>query len=95
MSFRNPGLTIKLKVGQIFWTKAILINILKRWHVKSSLQYKVQCSTTIYVQLQYKHEPTCQWYMHGGYHKNSNSFDILKLKESYTCHDPMVMQAHC
>jgi len=59
LSLRNSNLTTKLKVGQIFWTKAILINTLKRWHVKSSLQYKVQHITTTYVQLQYKHELAC------------------------------------
>ena len=29
-----------------------------------------------------------------GYHKNSDSFEISKLKEPHTSHNPIVMQAH-
>jgi hypothetical protein len=46
------------------------------------------------VQLQRKHEPSCQWYLHGVYHNNYDSFEILKLKEPHTCNNSMVMQAH-
>ena len=29
-----------------------------------------------------------------GYHKNSYSFEISKLKEPHTCHNRIVMKAH-
>jgi hypothetical protein len=44
-------------------------------------------STTTYVQLQCKYKPSCQWYLRGRYHKNSDSFEISELKEPYICHN--------
>jgi hypothetical protein len=41
LSHRNSDLYIVLEVEQMFWTKIDLINVIKWWHVKKSLQYNV------------------------------------------------------
>jgi hypothetical protein len=51
LSCKNLGLTTKSEIRQIFLTKIDLIKAIKQWHIKNSLQYKIQQSTITYLQL--------------------------------------------
>lgn len=66
LSNRNADLTTELEVRHTFEIKFDLITAVKQCYIKISLHYKVQLSTTTYVQLQCIHESTCQWYLCGG-----------------------------
>jgi len=58
---------------QNFRTKDDFVNVVKQWHIAQSLEYHVQLSNQTFVQLQCIHTPKYQWYLHGGYHKRSDS----------------------
>ena len=57
-----------------------MVNIVKWWHIAQSVEYRVQQSNSIFVQLQCVQALECKWYLHGGYHKRLDSFEIEKLK---------------
>jgi len=51
---------------QTFSSKNKLVNVVKRWHIAHSIEYRVQWSNSIFVQLQCVQAPECKWYLHGG-----------------------------
>lgn len=56
-----------LKVGQQFRDKSQCITVVKWWHIKNRLQYKVHRSTKTLVNLQCFQEPACRWSLRGVY----------------------------
>lgn len=48
-------------------------------------------STITYIELYYVNAPKCKWYLYGGYHKNSNLFEISKL--TYLTYMPIYLLA--
>jgi len=62
-----------LKFGQTFTSKNKLVNTVKRWHITYLIEYQVQRSNSVFVQLQCMQAPTCKWYLCGGFHKRLDS----------------------
>jgi hypothetical protein len=69
MSHRHSCLSgDELEIEQIFIDKYEYIVVIKRWHFKNSLYYKVHRSTKTHMQLQCILKPICRWYLHREYH---------------------------
>jgi hypothetical protein len=72
-----------LEVGKIFNNKNNLVNAAKWWHIAHSVEYRVQRSNSTFIQLQCVQAPECNWYLHGGFHKRSDLYEITKLKRPH------------
>jgi hypothetical protein len=86
--------TSDLEVGQTSNSKNKLVNADKRWHITHSVEYQVQWSNSIFVQLQYMQAPKYKCYFCREYHKRSDSFEIVKLKGSHICVLTFVQKYH-
>jgi len=83
-----------LKVGHILSSKNQLINVIKQWHIAHSVNYQVQQSNSIFVQLQCMQAPKCKRYLRRGYKKRSDLFEIAKLKGLHTYISTFIQKDH-